>query len=230
LLLERAPGRESYPGDVFSLHAGLLERAGKISGSSSARGGSLTALPIVETQEGDITSFIATNLISITDGQIYLERNLFQKGFLPAVNIGLSVSRVGSQAQPSVLKDVVGGVRLALAQHKELQKLSQLETVVSAEAQKNIHRGDLILELLKQSKHTNVAWPEQAVLFYAAEEGFFDDMEKEKWGDFERLLLELIRNYYFIVLKKIIAGVFNEEIKTKIKIMVNDFKKKFLQD
>jgi len=226
LLLERSPGREAYPGDIFSLHAGLLERAAKL--SKEKGGGTLTALPIVETQEGDISSFIPTNLISITDGQIYLENGLFQKGFLPAVNVGLSVSRVGSQAQPNILKKVVGGIRLALAQHKELQKLSQLETVVSNEAQKKIYRGDLMLELLKQEKHTNVEWPEQTVLFYAVEQGFFDDIKKEKWGHFEIRLLELARNRYPNVLQKIKSGVFDEKIKVKIQEIVNDFKQEFL--
>jgi len=226
LLFERSPGREAYPGDIFSLHAGLLERAAKL--SKEKGGGTLTALPIVETQEGDISSFIPTNLISITDGQIYLENGLFQKGFLPAVNVGLSVSRVGSQAQPNILKKVVGGIRLALAQHKELQKLSQLETVVSNEAQKKIYRGDLMLELLKQEKHTNVEWPEQTVLFYAVEQGFFDDIKKEKWGHFEIRLLELARNRYPNVLQKIKSGVFDEKIRVKIQEIVNDFKQEFL--
>lgn len=228
LLLERAPGREAYPGDIFSLHAGLLERAAKL--SKEKGGGSLTALPIIETQEGDITSFIPTNLISITDGQIYLERGLFQKGFLPAVNVGLSVSRVGSQAQPKILKQVVGGIRLALAQHKELQKLSQLETAVSAEARKKIHRGDLILELLKQDKHRNVEWPEQVVLFYIVEEGLFDEVEKGQWDKFELFLLELMKNRYPNILKTIKQGLFNQETRERIKEAVKDFKQEFISN
>lgn len=227
LLLERAPGREAYPGDIFSLHAGLLERASKLSQKKKG-GGSLTALPIIETQEGDIASFIATNLISITDGQIYLERGLFQKGFLPAINVGLSVSRVGSKAQPGILKQVTGGIRLSLAQHKELQKLSQLETVVSAETRRKIQRGDLILELLKQEKHTNISWPEQVLLFYTVEQGFFDDIEKKKWRGFENLLLELARNRYTDVLQKIEEGNFNQNIKEKIREIVEDSKKEFI--
>jgi F-type H+-transporting ATPase subunit alpha len=228
LLLGRAPGREAYPGDIFSLHAGLLERAAKL--SKEKGGGSLSALPIIETQEDDITSFIPTNLISITDGQIYLERGLFQKGFLPAVNVGLSVSRVGSEAQPRALKDVVGGIRLTLAQHKELQKLTQLETVVSREAQAKIHRGELTLELLKQEKHTNVSWPEQVILFYAVEKGFFDNLEKEKWDDFEKMLLELIASRYQKVLEKIETGDFGEKTKNKIAQIINDAKQEFLLD
>jgi F-type H+-transporting ATPase subunit alpha len=226
LLLERAPGREAYPGDIFSLHAGLLERAAKL--SAARGGGSLTALPIIETQEGDITSFIPTNLISITDGQIYLERGLFQKGYLPAVNVGLSVSRVGSQAQPPVLKQVVGGIRLALAQHKELQKLSQLETVVSQEAQKKIQRGDLMLELLKQPEHTQISWPAQAIVFFAVEEGFFDDIKKDQWSKFESLLIELIVNRYPHILSQISQGQFNQSIKKSIQGIVSDFKQEFV--
>jgi F-type H+-transporting ATPase subunit alpha len=157
-----------------------------------------------------------------------LENGLFQKGFLPAVNVGLSVSRVGSQAQPSILKEVVGGIRLSLAQHKELQKLSQLETVVSNEARKKIHRGDLMLELLKQEKHTKIEWPEQTVLFYTVKEGFFDDIEKKKRSYFEILLLELVRNRYPDVLQKIKSGVFDEKIKIKIQEIVKDFKQEFL--
>jgi F-type H+-transporting ATPase subunit alpha len=226
LLLGRAPGREAYPGDIFSLHAGLLERAARL--SEEKGGGSLTALPIIETQEGDISAFIPTNLISITDGQIYLERGLFQKGFLPAVNVGLSVSRIGSQVQPSSLKEVVGSVRLSLSQHKELQKLLQLETVISDETRKKIHRGELVLELLKQEKHTNISWEEQVILFYTVEEGFFDDIAKEKWKDFETLLLDLVRNIYPDILPEIKRGKFTQKIKEKIAEIVGDFKKEFI--
>ena len=176
-----------------------------------------------------VTSFIPTNLISITDGQIYLERGLFQKGFLPAINVGLSVSRVGSQAQPKPLKEVVGGIRLALAQHKELQKLVQLESITSVKSQERIYRGNLILELLKQEKHTRVSWPEQVVLFYTVEQGFFDNVSKEKWKNFERLLLELMRNRYWKVLENIEKGIFNEETKKEIQKIIKDFKQEFLE-
>ncbi|MCA9372184.1 F0F1 ATP synthase subunit alpha [Candidatus Woesebacteria bacterium] len=226
LLLGRPPGRESYPGDIFSLHAALLERAGQL--SKKQGGGSLTALPIVETQEGDITSFISTNIISITDGQIYVERGLFQKGFLPAVNVGLSVSRVGSQSQPSALRSVVGGIRLALSQHKELQKLTQLETTVSEQAKTKIHRGELMLELLKQEKHTNISWPEQVVLFYAVEEGFFDTMEKEQWSNFEDKLRALMRNRYAEVLQHIARDTFDKTVTNNIQQIVEDAKNEFI--
>jgi F-type H+-transporting ATPase subunit alpha len=226
LLLERPPGREAYPGDVFSLHAQLLERAAKISASNG--GGSLSAVPIVETQEGDITAFISTNLISITDGQIYCERGLYQKGFLPAINVGLSVSRVGSQAQPIPLKQVTNGLRLSLAQHKELQKLAQLETKKSKEAQKKIHRGELLLELLKQDKHTNITWEEQSVLFYVVENGFFDQLPPEKWSYFEKYFVQLLKNRYFELLDSIKNNGFSDDNKEKIRTIVDDFIKEFL--
>jgi F-type H+-transporting ATPase subunit alpha len=218
LLLKRPPGREAYPGDIFSLHAGLLERAARL--SSDRGGGSLTALPIVETQEGDITAFIPTNLISITDGQIYFERGLFQKGFLPAVNVGLSVSRVGSKAQPAALKEVTGGLRLALSQHRQLQKLAQLETTKSKEAAQKIRRGELLLELLKQDKHTRVAWEEQVVLLYLVEQGYFDDLARGQWRRFEELLLELVRNRH----PDLLDGIEKEGIEE----VVADFKREFL--
>ncbi len=227
LLLERPPGREAYPGDIFSLHASLLERAGQL--SDKRGGGSLTALPIIETQEGDITSFIPTNLISITDGQIYLERGLYQKKFLPAVNVGLSVSRVGSQAQPPVLRQVIGGIRLALAQHKELQKLAQLETVVSKESQAKIHRGELVLQTMKQDKHTNINFAEQVVLFYVVEGGFFDDISTVQWLEFEDLFLRLLRNRRQELLEKIKkAQRLDDKIKAEISQIIYDFRHQFL--
>ena len=226
LLLERAPGREAYPGDIFSLHATLLERSAKL--SEKKGGGSLSALPIVETQEGDITSFIPTNLISITDGQIYLERGLYQRGFLPAVNVGLSVSRVGSQAQSKSLAEVTGGIRLILSQYKELQKLIQMETAVSEEAQSKIRRGTLLIELLKQEKYEYIGWEEQVILFYSIEEGFFDDIIQADWHQFEKLLLEMIRNRYPNILERLKTNSFDKELKDAVKEIIIDFKHEFL--
>jgi len=226
LLLERSPGREAYPGDIFSLHANLLERAGQLSKKNG--GGSLSALPIVETQEGDLTTFIPTNLISITDGQIYLERDLFQKGFLPAINIGLSVSRIGSQAQPNNLTEVVGSIRLTWAQYKELAKLIRLQTNLTDVVQNKVLRGELILELLKQNKHTYFSWMEQMVLFYAINEGFFDHLEKEKLLEVENLLLKFLNLKY----KKLITDIrmvnFSSKLKLKIDKFLSDFQKEFL--
>ncbi len=227
LILGRVPGREAYPGDVFSLHAVLLERAAQLSDAQG--GGSLTALPIVETKEGDVTSFIPTNVISITDGQIYLERGLFQKNFLPAVNVGLSVSRVGAQVQPPVLREVIGSIRLALAQHKELQKLSQLETTVSDSVRESIHRGNLILELLKQPKHTGVSYPEQTVLFYAVEHGYFDDLSETVWGEFKLFLLNVMKTRSQELLDTIATGRFDDEMKQQVRTMVDDFKRQFIE-
>lgn len=226
LLLGRAPGREAYPGDVFSLHAQLLERAGRR--SQTVGGGSVTAIPIIETQEGDITSYIATNIISITDGQIYLERGLYQKGYIPAVNVALSVSRVGSQAQHKALKEVTSGLRLALSQQKELQKLTQLETVVSRQSQQKIYRGELILELLKQDKHDTIPWAEQVVLFYLLEHGFFDDLTRDQWRDFERHTRELIRSRYKEVLTMIHNNDFDVGLKKRIESIATDVKQEFL--
>ena len=229
LLLERPPGRESYPGDIFSLHARLLERAGRL--AKERGGGSITALPIIETQEGDISSFIPTNLISITDGQIYLERGLFHKGFLPAVNIGLSVSRVGSQVQPLVLREVVKGLRMILAQHRELQRLAQLETKVSEKAKREVKRGDLILELLKQEKHTFYSFAMQTALFFAVENGFFDDIERDKWQGFEKMLLELIRIEHFKILREIEEKQkLTPGLQSKIKEIVIKAKREFYEN
>lgn len=225
LLLERAPGREAYPGDIFSLHAGLLERASQL--NKKKGDGSLTALPIVETQEGDITSYIPTNIISITDGQIYLERGLYQKNFMPAVNVGLSVSRIGSNAQSPLLEQVTNGIRLALAQHKELQKLTQLETVISKSTQQKIIRGGLILELLKQDKHTYLSSDEQSILFYAVEKGYFDDLTIGNWEEMESHYLELLRNNYSILMHKISKEVISKDIEKSIEEFIIDFKKQF---
>jgi len=227
LLLKRVPSREAYPGDIFSLHAELLERSAKLSKKNG--GGSLSALPIIETQEGDITSFIPTNLISITDGQIYLDRGLYKRRFIPAVNVGLSVSRVGSQVQPSSLKSVTNGIRIALSQYKEFQKLTQLETTISKEAANKIHRGELILELLKQDKHINVTWEEQVILFYSVEAGFFDDVEKDQWPRFEQLLLKIIKSKHKDILENIRYGKFEEE-KKNVDDIVSNIKNEFFSE
>ena len=226
LLLERSPGREAYPGNIFSLHAGLLERSAKL--SKAKGGGSLTALPIIETQENDITSFIPTNLISITDGQIYFERGLFEKGFLPAVNIGLSVSRVGSQAQPVPLKEVTGGLRLTLAQHRELQKLAKLETTKSQGALNKIRRGKLLLEFLKQNKHTGITWEEQTVLLYLLEKGVFDDLDSRDWVRLENLFLQMLRTKYWDFLQDLRSSHFSKTLQAKVEEIVQDFKQEFL--
>jgi F0F1-type ATP synthase alpha subunit len=203
-----------------------LERAAKLSDAKG--GGSQTALPIVETQEDDITSFVPTNLISITDGQIYLERGLFQKGFLPAVNIGLSVSRIGSQAQPKALSSVVGGIRLTLSEHQELERLSQLENNLSVKAQKGIIRGTLLLEFLKQGEHVNVRWPEQAVLFYAINEGLLDDLDQTTLAETSAVLVDVLGSQHEDVLDRIKSGSFDDAVKADIAVIIRDFKQQYV--
>ncbi len=228
LLLERTPGREAYPADIFSLHAGLLERAAQLSRAKG--GGSLTALPIVETEEGDLTSYIPTNIISITDGQIYMERGLRERGFNPAINAGLSVSRLGGQVQPGPLKEAAAGLRLALSQQRELLKLTQLETALSAEAQQRLRRGELILELLKQEKHRTLAWTEQVVLLQAIEGGYFDDFPKDQWQKFESLFVDVLRNEYDPLLAEIARGTVGPPVIQEIGEAITAFKGRFLKE
>ncbi|RLC35036.1 MAG: F0F1 ATP synthase subunit alpha, partial [Candidatus Nealsonbacteria bacterium] len=194
LLLEIPPGREAYPGDIFYLHARLLERAGKV--SEEKGGGSITALPICETKEGDITEYIPTNLISITDGQIYLETDLFQKGQIPAINIGLSVSRIGAFAQNKYLREVTGGLKLLLSQHKELKKLVQLETELSKNYQRVFKRGEILLEIFKQEKHQLVDTIKQSIIYFAILNGFFDDLELEKVKETETKFYKFLDKYH----------------------------------
>lgn len=185
-------------------------------------------MPIVETQEDDITSFVPTNLISITDGQIYLERDLFQKGFLPAVNIGLSVSRIGSQAQPKALSGVVGGIRLTLSEHQELERLSQLENNLSAKAQREIVRGAILLEFLKQGQHVNVRWPEQTVLFYAINEGLLDDLDQTTLPEIGMVLVDVLTSRHQDILARIEGGSFDDAVKADIVAIMRDFKQQFV--
>lgn len=226
LLLKRPPGREVYPGDIFSVHAKLLERSAQLSKKSG--GGSLSSLPVVETQEGDLTAYITTNLISITDGQIYLERDLFQKRFLPAINIGLSVSRVGSKAQPAPLKEATKALRLSLAQQRELQKLIQLETSISDETKKKLKRGSLILAMLNQGKHSNVTWQEQTVLFHSVNAGLLDDIDGNSWKENEKYFLALLASRYKPLLSKIEKVGVTESVAKEIDALVNDFRKEFI--
>ena len=224
LLLERPPGREAYPGDIFSLHATLLERACKLSNDKGA--GSMTALPIIETLEGDITSFIPTNLISITDGQIYLERDLFEQGFLPAINVGLSVSRVGSQAQLPILKKTVGNLRLKLSQYREMKKLTRLETTINENIKVKLHRGKLLTQLLIQEKHKLVSTEKDVILFYAVQQGLLDDIDEEKMLNYETLLLEIINSKHQNILIKIRKGIFNDQTKSNIENIIKNIKDK----
>ena len=197
LLLRRPPGREAYPGDVFYLHSRLLERASRINaeyvekltgGKVKGTTGSLTALPIIETQAGDVSAFVPTNVISITDGQIYLETNLFNAGFRPAINAGLSVSRVGGAAQTKIVKKLGGGIRLALAQYRELAAFAQFASDLDEATRKQLERGQRVMELMKQKQYSPLTVAEMAVSLFAAEYGFLDDVPIAKVRDFEAAL------------------------------------------
>ncbi|MDP4007137.1 MAG: F0F1 ATP synthase subunit alpha [bacterium] len=223
LLLRRPPGREAYPGDVFYLHSRLLERAAKL--SKEKGGGSLTALPIVETQLGDVSSYIPTNVISITDGQIYLETDLFSKGQRPAVNIGLSVSRVGSAAQSKAMKKVASQLKLDLAQYQELAAFVQFAQDLDAGTKKRIDRGARLLELLKQAQFEVQPFQEQVCILFAANEGFLDEVPLEKVRDFETRFLEHMRNNESAVLADIKESRdLSEETQEKLKTILHAFK------
>merc|ERR1712083_177589 len=188
LLLRRPPGREAYPGDVFYLHSRLLERAAKM--SDAMGGGSLTALPIIETQAGDVSAYIPTNVISITDGQIFLETELFYKGIRPAINVGLSVSRVGSAAQTKSMKQVAGSMKLELAQYREVAAFAQFGSDLDAATQQLLNRGVRLTELLKQGQYVPMAIEEQVAVIYCGVRGFLDKIDPSKITDFEKKFLE----------------------------------------
>jgi len=192
LLLKRPPGREAYPGDVFYLHSRLLERAAKL--SDKLGGGSITALPIVETQAGDISAYIPTNVISITDGQIFLETDLFNSGFRPAINAGVSVSRVGGAAQVKAMKQVASKVKLELAQYNELLAFTQFGSDLDKATRDQLNRGSKIMEVLKQPQYSPYRVEEQVISFYCVTNGYFDNVPNEKLRTFEKDLIEAIRN------------------------------------
>ncbi|OQX90216.1 MAG: F0F1 ATP synthase subunit alpha [Candidatus Coatesbacteria bacterium 4484_99] len=194
LLLRRPPGREAFPGDIFYLHSRLLERAAKL--SDELGGGSLTAIPIVETQAGDLTAYIPTNVISITDGQIYLEADLFYAGIRPAINVGLSVSRVGGNAQVEVMKKVAGGLRLDLAQYRELEKFISFGTELDKATQEQIERGRRLVELLKQDQYEPMAVEEQVMVINAGVEGFLDRVDVDRISEFESKFIDYMKKNY----------------------------------
>ena len=192
LLLRRPPGREAYPGDVFYLHSRLLERAAKLSDKNG--GGSLTALPIIETQAGDVSAYIPTNVISITDGQIFLETELFNQGIRPAVNVGLSVSRVGSAAQTKAMKKVAGSIKLELAQYREMAAFAQFGSDLDASTQKLLNRGSKLTELLKQDQYSPMTVAEQVISVFTGVKGYLDDVELPEIKSFEKEIIEKIKN------------------------------------
>ena len=219
LLLRRPPGREAYPGDVFYLHSRLLERACKINDELGA--GSITALPIIETQAGDVSAYIPTNVISITDGQIFLESDLFNSGVRPAVNVGISVSRVGGSAQTKAMKKVAGKLRLELAQYRELAAFAQFASDLDKASQMQLARGERMVELLKQAQYAPFAMEEQVVSIYAGLNGFIDDLPVDVIGRYQAELLE-----YFQGPKKAILDV----IKTTGKLDDEDGLKSALEE
>ncbi|MCX7835463.1 MAG: F0F1 ATP synthase subunit alpha [bacterium] len=227
LLLRRPPGREAYPGDVFYLHSRLLERAAKL--SDALGGGSLTALPIIETQAGDVAAYIPTNVISITDGQIYLEPDLFYSGIRPAINVGISVSRVGSSAQFKAMKAVAGTMRLDLAQYRELAAFAQFGSDLDVATRKQLIRGERVTEILKQGQFT--PWPleKQVATMFAATQGYADDIPREKVKQWESELIAFLENSHGNVLKEIAEKKeLSEEIKLKLKSAIEHFNQLFV--
>lgn len=226
LLLRRPPGREAYPGDVFYLHSRLLERAAKM--GDDAGNGSLTALPVIETQAGDVSAYIPTNVISITDGQIFLETDLFFKGIRPAVNVGLSVSRVGSAAQIKAMKQVAGSIKLELAQYREMEAFAQFASDLDASTQQLLARGSRLTELLKQPQYQPLAIEEQVAVIFAGVEGFLDKIELKRVTEFEQRWLKTVRDKGADILKTIREeGALSDDTKSKLSSMLDDFTKNF---
>jgi len=222
LLLKRAPGREAYPGDVFYLHSRLLERSAKL--SKELGGGSLTALPIIETQLGDVTAYIPTNVISITDGQIYLESDLFYQGTRPAVNVGLSVSRVGGSAQTKAMKKVAGKLRLELAQFRELQTFMQFASDVDDATKARINKGRIITEILKQPDQAPIPFEKQVLVLYAALNGHFDKFQPKDMKAVEAKFIEYFDDLHKDLVEKIKKErQLTSEIEEEIKKVISSF-------
>jgi len=226
LLLRRPPGREAFPGDVFYLHSRLLERACKLNDASG--GGSLTALPIIETQASDVSAYIPTNVISITDGQIFLETELFFKGIRPAVNVGISVSRVGSAAQIKAMKQVAGSIKLELAQYREMAAFAQFGSDLDASTQQLLNRGAKLTELLKQGQYSPLKVEEQVVSIFCGVKGYLDNLDIGKIKDFESQLLSEIKSSAPEILQKISSsGKLDEENEQNLRTFIENFKNKF---
>ena len=234
LLLRRPPGREAYPGDVFYLHSRLLERAARVNadyvekytnGEVKGKTGSLTALPIIETQAGDVSAFVPTNVISITDGQIFLETDLFNSGIRPAMNAGISVSRVGGAAQTKIMKKLGGGIRLALAQYRELAAFAQFASDLDEATRKQLEHGQRVTELMKQKQYSPMSVAEMGTVLFAANEGFLDDVDVDKVVKFEAQLLDWMRSEQKELLDKINEkGDYNDEIAAGLRAALEKFK------
>jgi|TARA_B000000475_G_scaffold270408_1_gene265989 F-type H+-transporting ATPase subunit alpha len=224
LLLRRPPGREAFPGDVFYLHSRLLERAAKLSDENG--GGSLTALPIIETQANDVSAFIPTNVISITDGQIFLETELFNQGIRPAVNVGLSVSRVGSAAQTKAMKKVSGSIKLELAQYREMAAFAQFGSDLDVSTQNLLNRGSKLTELLKQDQYSPMTVAEQVISVFAGVKGYLDDLELNQIKDFEKDFFAKINASSPDLIEKInTTGVLDDDAESTLKNAIEEFKK-----
>jgi F-type H+-transporting ATPase subunit alpha len=234
LLLRRPPGREAYPGDVFYLHSRLLERSARVNaayvekftnGEVKGKTGSLTAFPIIETQGGDVSAFVPTNVISITDGQIFLEADLFNAGIRPAINAGLSVSRVGGAAQTKIIKKLGGGVRLALAQYRELAAFSQFASDLDDATRAQLERGKRVTELMKQPQYSPLSIAQMAVSLFAANEGYLDDVPDNKVVDFEAALHSYMGSNQKALSDQINASAdYNDEIAKSLHDAIKDFK------
>jgi len=225
LLLRRPPGREAYPGDVFYLHSRLLERAAKLNDENG--GGSLTALPIIETQAGDVSAYIPTNVISITDGQIFLETELFNQGIRPAVNVGLSVSRVGSAAQTKAMKKVAGSIKLELAQYREMAAFAQFGSDLDASTQKLLNRGSKLTELLKQKQYSPMTVAQQVIAVFSGVKGFLDDVGLSEIQDLEKNIYEEVKSSNPEIIDSINnTGKLDEEIEKKLTSTIEQFQKK----
>ena len=235
LLLRRPPGREAYPGDVFYLHSRLLERAARVNadyvekftkGEVKGRTGSLTALPVIETQAGDVSAFVPTNVISITDGQIFLEADMFNAGVRPAMNAGISVSRVGGAAQTKIMKKLSGGIRTALAQYRELAAFSQFASDLDDATKAQLDHGERVTELMKQKQYSPQSIAEMGVMLYAANEGYLNDIDVNKIGDFEQALLSYMHGEHGEMMSSIVeTGDYNDEIESTFKAAIDAFKK-----
>jgi F-type H+-transporting ATPase subunit alpha len=234
LLLRRPPGREAYPGDVFYLHSRLLERAARVNadyvekftdGAVKGQTGSLTALPVIETQAGDVSAFVPTNVISITDGQIFLEADMFNAGIRPAMNAGISVSRVGGAAQTKIMKKLSGGIRTALAQYRELAAFSQFASDLDDATKAQLDHGERVTELMKQKQYTPQSIAEMGMVLYAANEGYLEDVDVNKIGDFEDALLSFMHSEHGELMSSIVeSGDYNDEIEATFKAAIEKFK------
>jgi F-type H+-transporting ATPase subunit alpha len=236
LLLRRPPGREAYPGDVFYLHSRLLERSARVNadyvermtnGEVKGKTGSLTAYPIIETQEGDVSAFVATNVISITDGQIFLDTDLFNSGNRPAIDAGLSVSRVGGAAQTKIIKKLGGGVRLDLAQYRELAAFSQFASDLDEGTRKQLERGQRVTALMSQPQYSPLSTAELGLVLFAANEGFLDDIEVAKVGDFESALRAYANAEKSELMTTVNeSGKYNDDVAGEMRSLIEDFKSK----